>query len=258
MPPIAPGDLVAFADNQGHRVLVRAGTPGKPDFQKIPHLGVLDLSRVAGVEWGSEFAHGGKSYRLIRPTTPDLLKGFARKAQIIMAKDASRILYECGVKPGDRIVEAGIGSAFLTAALAQAVAPTGRVYVTEIREDFAEWGLNNLRLAGLDKYVEVRLGDVTQGIPVTDADAVILDMPTPWEAVPHARAALRAGGAFCAYTPNVSQMEATYRALEEHGFQEIRCFELIEREWTVGERGSRPNMESLGFTAFLTFARKLD
>ena len=257
MSVIQPGDLVAFADGEGNRVLARAA-PAPGALEKVQGLGVVDLGRLAGTPWGAEYSFGNKRYRLIPPGTPDLLKGFARKAQVILPKDASRIVFECGLRAGSRVVEAGIGSAFLTATLAQTVAPTGRVHTFEIREDFAQWGRANLRIAGLDALVDLTVHDITTGIPVEGADAVILDMPTPWEVVPHARRALRPGGTFCAYSPQVSQVEATHRALREAGgFAEVRTLELLEREWDVTERGSRPSTQMLGHTAFLTFARRL-
>lgn len=256
MSVIAPGDLVALVDPDGGRVLVRAGdAPGA--VQKIANLGVVDLGKLAGLPWGSVFSFANKRFHLIPPTTPDLLKGFARKAQVILPKDASRIVFECGLRSGMRVVEAGIGSAFLTATLAQAVAPSGRVHTFELREDFAAWGRNNLRTAGLEGLVDLTVHDITTGIPLTGVDAVILDMPTPAEVVPHARRALRQGGTFCSYSPMVSQVESTHRALQEGGFIEVRTLELLEREWEVTERGSRPATQMLGHTAFLTFARRV-
>jgi len=88
-----------------------------------------------------------------------------------------------------------------------------------------------------------------------DADAVVLDMPNPWDAVKTAHDALRGDGYFCAYTPLVSQVEQTQRALLEAGFFEVRTLEIVERPWVVHERGSRPEHTILAHTAFLTFAR---
>ena len=49
-----------------------------------------------------------------------------RKAQIITPKDASRIAYELGIGPGDRVLESGIGSGAATMALAWNVGHAGR------------------------------------------------------------------------------------------------------------------------------------
>lgn len=251
-PLIAPGDLVALADEEGARTLVRA----VGGAQKLRGVGILAGERLAGLAWGARFEHGSKTFRLLRPGIGDLTAGLDRKAQIVLPKDASRILFECDVRAGARVVEAGIGSAALTSALAWAVAPTGKVFTYELREDFADWGRKNLERAGLAPFVEVKVGDVAKGVQERDVDAFVLDVPNPWDAVPAAKESLRGDGHFCAYSPLVSQVEQTHRALKEHGFHDLRTLEIIERTWTVGERGSRPDHAMLGHTAWLTFARK--
>lgn len=243
---------MALADDEGGRVLLRA----EGGARKVKGLGVFAPERLAGVPWGGRLAHGSTSWRVLRPGIADLAAGLARRAQIVLPKDASRILYECDVRAGARVVEAGIGSAALTSALAWAVAPTGRVHTYELREDFAQWGLANLREAGLDHLVQVTVGDVAKGVAERDVDAFVLDVPNPWDAVPAAKEALRGDGHFCSYSPLVSQVERTHRALAEHGFADVRTLEIIERRWAVHEHGSRPEHEMLGHTAWLTFARK--
>lgn len=250
-PTVGAGDLVALADEEGQRVLVRA----QGGAQKVKGVGILAGERLVGLRWGASFPHGSKTFRLLRPGIGDLTAGLARKAQIVLPKDASRILFECDVRAGARVVEAGIGSGALTSALAWAVAPTGMVHTYELREDFAEHAKRNLEESGLAAYVDVKVADVTKGIEERDVDAVVLDMPNPWDAVPAVRTALRGDGYFCAYTPLVSQVEQTQRALLDAGFFEVRTLEIVERPWVVHERGSRPEHTILAHTAFLTFAR---
>lgn len=252
MTAVAAGDLVALVDGQGTRTILQAA--GGP--QKVKGIGILSGERLVGLPWGGRLEHGSQSLRIVRPGIADLHAGIARKAQIVLPKDASRILYECDVHEGSRVVEAGIGSGALTTALAWAVGESGRVFTYELREDFAQWGRKNLEAFGLAQRVDIAVGDVAAGIAQRDVDAVILDMPNPWDAVPAAREALRGDGLFCAYTPNVSQVEQTHAALLANGFFDLRAMELMERRWVVGERGSRPDFEMLGHTAFLTFARK--
>lgn len=251
MATVAPGELVALADEEGGRILVRAAGSA----QKVKGIGVFAPEKLVGMAWGARLEHGSKAFRLLRPGIGDLTAGIARKAQIVLPKDAARILFECDVRAGSRVVEAGIGSAALTSALAWAVAPGGRVHCYELREDFAEWGRNNLRDSGLLQHVDITVGDVTKGVAERDVDAFILDMPTPWEAVGVAKEALRGDGHFCAYTPLVSQVERTQDALRKAGFFDVRTLEVIERPWVVHEHGSRPAHEILAHTAFLTFAR---
>jgi tRNA (adenine57-N1/adenine58-N1)-methyltransferase len=252
--PVQAGELVALATEDGERILVRA--QGGP--QKLKGVGIFAGDKLAGMGWGARLEHGTKHFRLLKPGIADLTAGIARKAQIVLPKDAARILFECDVRAGSRVVEAGIGSGALTSALAWAVAPGGRVHTYELRDDFIDWARRNLDESGLLPHVEITQGDVTKGVKERDVDAFILDMPNPWDAVAVAREALRGDGHFCAYTPLISQVERTQAALRSAGFFDVRTLEVIERPWVVHEHGSRPAHEILAHTAFLTFARKVD
>lgn len=249
---VRPGDLVCLADDEGARVLVRAqGGPAK-----LRGIGILAGERLVGLAWGSRLAHGSTSWRVLRPGIADVVAALNRKAQIVLPKDASRILLECDVRSGARVVEAGIGSGALTSVLAWAVAPAGRVFTYEVRDDFAQHALRNLEDAGLAPLVDVKVADVTKGIAERGVDAVVLDMPNPWDAVPAATEALRPDGHVAVYSPLVSQVEKAREALAAHGYRDVRTLELLERPWVVHEHGARPDFQMLGHTAFLTFARK--
>jgi tRNA (adenine57-N1/adenine58-N1)-methyltransferase len=252
MGPIQAGEPVVLVDEAGERWLVRAGAKA----ERIKGLAWLDPSQLVGRPWGGRVEHAGKVLTLLPPSTPDLLATVRRKAQIVLPKDAARILLECDVRAGSRVVEAGIGSAALTIALARASQPGGLVSTYELREDFAAWGRENLEAAGLAQAVEVKVADIRGGIAEREVDAVILDMPDPWLVVPAAWDALRSGGAFASYSPLVSQVEQTHQALRKQGFREVRTLELLERAWVVGERGARPSFDMLGHTGWLTFARR--
>lgn len=251
------GDPVLFfeeSEETGVRKhLVRAGDK----VDRYRGLGVFDPGKLVGLAPGDRFKVGTRDFTLIRPTTGDLLSTLERKAQIVLAKEAGPILLHAGIVPGATVVEAGIGSGALTTALAAAVGEKGRVVTYELREDFAEHARGNLARAGLADRVEIRIGDVRTGIEQRDVDAVILDMPDPWAALDAAREALAIGGAIAIYSPLVSQVEQTVRALRERKFGDVRVIEILEREWVVGERGSRPSFDMLGHSGFLVFARKV-
>jgi tRNA (adenine57-N1/adenine58-N1)-methyltransferase len=249
---VQPGDIVALGDDEGARVLLRV----EGGARKVRGVGILAPERLAGLSYGARVEHASRAFRVLRPGVADLVAGIDRKAQIVLAKDASRIVFECDVRSGARVVEAGAGSGALTTVLAWAVAPTGRVTTYELREDFAAHARANLEVSGLAPLVDIKIGDVTKGIAERDVDAVVLDMPNPWDAVEAAAAALRPDGRFAAYTPLVSQVEKTRQALAARGFFDVRTLELIERPWVVHEHGARPDFQMLGHTAFLTFARK--
>lgn len=255
---VQSGDRVFLLEPEtGHTHLV---VPDGKGTRKQRGLGVFDPDRLVGQLYGARVTVGAKAVVVLRPSLADLAATLERKAQIILPKDASRILYELGVGPGDRVLESGIGSGATTVALAWAVGESGRVVVQELREDFRDFAVENLRRANLASRVEVQLGDLTQALhPAIQGpfDAVLLDQPEPWLAIPNLLSTLAPGARIACYTPQVSQMEATFRALTTAGFTQVRSLELIERSWEVKERGSRPSFDGLGHTGFLVFARWL-
>lgn len=250
---VQPGDRILLLDPAtGYRYLVHLDGQGA---RKERGLGVFDPGRLAGTPFGAMVPVGGKSLAVLRPTPADLAATLRRQAQVILPKDASRIVHELGLSPGDRVLESGIGSGAATMALLAAVRPGGTVVAQELRPDFAAWAQGNITRAGLEG-LQVVLGDLTQGLVATGPfQACLLDQPEPWNAIPHLLAALDAGARLACYCPQVVQMEETVRTLRRLGFADVRAMELIERAWEVKERGSRPAFEGLGHTGFLVFAR---
>ena len=98
---------------------------------------------------------------------------------------------------------------------------------------------------------------MTKGIYEKNLDAVILDIPNPWDSVDYVWNALSPGGYFCTYSPLVSQVEKTVKKVRKNNFIEIKTFENIQREMIVSDYGTRPSFDMLGHTGYLTFARKI-
>jgi tRNA (adenine57-N1/adenine58-N1)-methyltransferase catalytic subunit len=250
---VQQNDIVVLIDENLRKILV--DTSGKTD--KIRGIGVIDPKTLVGKEYGEKYSIGSKQFWLLAPSLQDKLQGLHRQAQIILPRDAAQILMNCSIEPGQRVLEAGIGSGSLTIALASAVAPNGTVISYDIREEFVDHAMKNLRQARLSPYVTTRIKDVTEGIDESDLDAIILDIPNPWAAVPHAWKALKIGGYLCSYSPLISQVEQTVRAIQQERFIECKTYENIQREMIVSKHGTRPSFEMLGHTGYVTFARKV-
>lgn len=249
---IRAGETVLLLGPDGERHVVRsANAPAR-----VAGLGVVDSASFVGRNWGDAVTLGLREYVLTRPVLADHLRRAERKAQIILPKDAARILLETGLGAGDRVVEAGVGSGALTVVLAHAVAPNGRVHAYDLREDHLAVGRRNLEAAGLAHVVELKVGDVRQGVGERDVDAFVLDVPDPEAAIDAAQNALRPGGVLAVYVPLVGQLEKAVAAARAHGFLDVRALELLERAWVVHDRGSRPDFDMLGHTGFLLFARR--
>lgn len=250
---VEQNDIVVLVDESLRKIIV--DTSGKTD--KIRGIGVIDPKTLVGKTYGEKLTIGNKLFWLLVPSVQDKLQGLHRQAQIILPRDAAHILMNCAIEPGQTVLEAGIGSGSLTIALASTVGPNGTVISYDIRQEFIDHAMKNLRQAGLMNRVTTKLKDVTEGIDEQDLDAVILDIPNPWAAVGHAWKALKIGGYLGTYSPLISQVEQTVNEITKHPFIECKTYENIQREMVVSKHGTRPSFEMLGHTGYLTFARKV-
>jgi tRNA (adenine57-N1/adenine58-N1)-methyltransferase len=245
-------DPLVLLDRKGQRFFVPAGR----GTVSVDGLGVVDVDALRD-RLGKTYTVGRRTFLVLAADRRDLLHGLRRKAQIVGSKDAAAILYACDVGAGQRVVEVGSGSGALTVVLARTVLPGGRVFSYDIRDDFLALVRENVARAGLSEAVTFRLADATAGIEEEDVDAVVVDIPAPWDVVDAAYAALKPCGHFASFSPNVEQVKETVRALRSRPFVGVRTVELIEREMEVREVGVRPGFAPLGHTGYLTFARKV-
>ena len=250
---VEKGKRIVLIDETYRKYII--STDDKTD--KYKGIGVIDPKIFIGKRYGEQIEIGNKKFWILEPSLQDKLQGLKRKAQIILPRDAAHILINCSIESGKIVFEAGIGSGSLTIALATAVAPNGKVISCDNREDFINHAIKNLTNSDLYKYVEIKNKDVTQGIEEKDLDAVILDIPNPWEVVIHAWNSLKPGGYLCTYSPLISQVEQTVKEIKKCNFIELKTFENIQREMVISEYGTRPSFDMLGHTGYLTFARKV-
>ena len=220
---------------------------------KISSLGTVDGNRFKDLDDGSELEIAGKKFTVFRPGTLELMGSLDRGAQIITPKDAASVLFNCDVKSGDTVLEVGAG---LTTALTGTVAPTGKVHTVEFKEENALRAQKNLRRTGLDKFWSYQIGDAREVKVDITADALIMDMPDPENALDNLLPCLRPGGRICAYIPNTNQLELVVNALRERNFSDVFAMEIIQREMEVHRGGVRPSYEMLGHTGYLAFGRK--
>ena len=157
------------------------------------------------------------------------------------------------------MLEAGLGSGSLTLALLRAVGEQGRVICYELRSEFVEKALRNIRrFVPEPRNLLIREHDIYEGIPDPDLDRIILDLPEPWRVVPHAVTALRPGGILAAYTPTILQAQQTVGALEQCShFIQVETLEALYRPWHIKGSAVRPVQQMVAHTAFLTFARRV-
>ncbi len=142
-------------------------------------------------------------------------------------------------------------------ALANAVAPGGMVYTYDAREKHLENAKINIENAGYSENVEFKLGSAQDGFDQEEVDAVVLDLPSPWDGIASAAKALRGGGRIASLSPTYNQVERCVENLEEHGFVYIETLELLLRYIQVSAGKTRPVDRMVSHTGFLTFARRV-
>ncbi|HEY6668272.1 MAG TPA: tRNA (adenine-N1)-methyltransferase [Candidatus Nitrosopolaris sp.] len=222
------------------------------------HLGIIDVSSVIGLEYGSsiETSQGSVIY-LIRPTTHDFIMKSERKTQIIYPKDLGFIVARTGLENGSMVLEIGTGSGALTTFMASIVRPNGHIYTFDVNENFMEIAKRNLEKAGVIDYVTMNRHDPHEGIDVTDVDIAIVDLGDPWTLIREVRKALKGSGSFVAICPTVNQLERTAFELKENDYVDIDCVELMIRNIEARQGMTRPSMRMIGHTTYLIFARKV-
>ena len=90
-------------------------------------------------------------------------------------------------------------------------------------------------------------------------DRLVLDLPEPWQVVPHAAKVLRSGGIYLSFVPTVPQVMQTVDALEHTSvFGMIETFETLLRTWSIQGRSVRPDHRMVAHSGFLTVARKVE
>ncbi len=250
---IAEGDDIFLYLDRRRTYLVKV----ESDKSFHTHKGYIQLGDLIGKEYGTRIASSMDiEFVALKPNIRDYIFKTNRRTQISYPKDISLIIMFSGIGPGSRVVEAGTGTGALTSAIAHYIKPAGRVYTYDIRQEFQKNAEKNLERAGLLEYVELKEGDVTEGIEEKDLDAVILDMATPWLVVPHAYPALKGSGVLVSFSPTIDQVVKAVEALTDYGFVGIETVETLMRFMQVVRGKTRPQTVMTGHTGYLTFARK--
>lgn len=254
------GERIHLVDHKRRQyaLTLKAGETYQFSGQKIAHdalIGRLDGSIVT--------LSGGKKMVALRPTFGDYVLKMPRGAQVLYPKDLAIIPMWADIYPGTRVFEAGTGSGALTMALLRAVGPGGLVVTYEIRDDFAQTAKTNIARSLNPINLICFRKNAYEGIDLLDDqvpfDRVVLDLPEPWQVVPHAMKALRSGGIYLSFVPTVPQVMQTVEALERTAvFGMIETFETLLRTWSVQGRSVRPDHRMVAHSGFITVARKVE
>jgi tRNA (adenine57-N1/adenine58-N1)-methyltransferase len=245
-------------------------TPGKTFHNKF---GIFRHDDFIDKPFGSKIFDSKETgfVYLLGPTAELWTKALKMRTQILYRADISLIISALDVKPGKLVVESGTGSGSLSCGLARAVMPQGKLYTYEFNPVRAELAAQEFAANGLSDFVVSEHRDVVEGgfahAELEAADAIFLDLPSPWLAAHHAAAVLKQEGRLCSFSPCIEQVQKMCTKLRELGFHEIRTFETLLRPFHVKRtKGSEEAASYLsisgaqqkerGHTGYLTFASK--
>ncbi|KAK4104013.1 tRNA methyltransferase complex GCD14 subunit [Parathielavia hyrcaniae] len=204
----------------------------------------------------------------VLPPTPELwTTSLPHRTQVVYTPDYSYILHRIRARPGSVLVEAGAGSGSFTHAAVRAVyngypaegRRKGKVFSFEFHEQRYHKMRKELSDHGLDGLAHLTHRDVYDGGFLVDgnspeADAVFLDLPAPWEALPllsrRRPASLDMNGSatgskqikwvsplnpnksvyLCTFSPCIEQVTRTVSAMRRLGWVDIDMVEIANRK----------------------------
>ena len=247
------GDLALLQDRKGRRHLLTLseGQTFHSHQGRLPHADLI--GHTVGGWYRTDRGH---VLLAVRPTLGDYVREMPRGPQIIYPKDLGNIVTLADIFPGATVIEGGLGSGSLTAALLRAAGHEGRVITYEIEESVIPRATANIeKVVGDTSRLTIKVGNIYEGISERDVDRVVLDVPEPWETVSTVGDALVMGGIVLSFLPTILQVHRLTLALEEDArFQMIETVETLLRPWHVTGRSVRPAHRMVAHSGFLTTA----
>jgi tRNA (adenine57-N1/adenine58-N1)-methyltransferase len=251
------GDRVQLTDAKGKMYSITL-TQG---LEWHTHKGMLKHDDLVGIPEGSiVVTNQDLRFQAFRPLLADFILSMPRGATIIYPKDAAMIIGIADIKPGVRVLEAGLGSGALSISLLRAIGEKGLLHSVEVREDFAEISEKNVvsYFGGKPDNWNLTIGALQDQRYESDFDRVVLDMLSPWDCLEVASKALLPGGVLIAYVATTTQLSRMAEAIKESGnFTEPESSETFVRSWHHEGLAVRPQHRMIGHTGFLIFARRM-
>ena len=137
------------------------------------HRGNILHDEIAGRSYGESVltTKGNKVY-LLPVGIIENIYHMRRSSQIIYPKDLGYILLMLDIAEGNRVIDVGLGSGSMSAAMARLVGNTGRVYAYERREDMISLATQNLITWKLIDRVTIQQRDIEIGFDEKEIDAI--------------------------------------------------------------------------------------
>lgn len=214
---------------------------------------------------------------LLPPTPENWTSSLPHRTQVVYTPDYSYILHRLRARPGSSIIEAGAGSGSFTHASARSVfsgyssneeagslpakkRKLGKVWSFEFHELRHQKLVKEIEDHGLEGVVKITHRDVCEEGFLVDgksptADAVFLDLPAPWLALPHLSRSLQTPKAngisteeqkpfisplnpartvqICTFSPCIEQVQRTVSAMRHLGWVDIEMVEVAHKRFEI-------------------------
>lgn len=246
---IKEGDtaIIYLTFDKLYPIRVTRGQSHHTQYGQLKHVDII------GKKYGTRFkcTHG---FVFVLQGSPEIWTiSLPHRTQIIYTPNISVITLQLELKPGSVVVESGTGSGSLSHALIRSIFPTGHLHTFEFHLERSQKARKEFEDHGLSDYVTVYHRDACEeGFRLEDvADAVFLDLPSPWKALESAKKALkREGGRLCSFSPCIEQVQKAVLEMTKLGFTEIytieslRCVSNIKKVVTQDfQFDNSPNIE---------------
>ena len=242
-----------WSPKKGDNFLIKVA----PGNSQGTHFGQIKHNEIMEHDYGEAiYTPKGEIFYLMRPTIAGFTRRIKRNTQIVFPKDSGFILQHMNIFPGCTVVECGTGSGSLCCTFAHFVGDTGKVCTYDRREEFSALAKKNAEKWGVAHRIEFNVRELKDGFKERNADAVFLDVPTPWEFIDKAYEALAPGNHLGILIPTANQLSATIEKLNEFGFMDINAVEIMLRYYKTDPKRIRPEDVMIGHTGYLVFAVK--
>lgn len=225
---IKEGDtvIVYLSFNQLYPIKIQKGLSHHTKYGSLKH------SDLIGKKFGSRVECSQGSVYILQGSPEMWTISLPHRTQIIYTPNISVITMQLDLKPGSIVIESGTGSASLSHSIIRTIYPTGHLHTFEFHLQRSETAAREFKDHEVSDYVTVYHRDVcTEGFGKENlADAVFLDLPSPWKALESAKQSLKQeGGRICSFSPCIEQVQKTTLELSKLGFVNIFTIESLRR-----------------------------
>ncbi|CAL9736186.1 tRNA (adenine(58)-N(1))-methyltransferase catalytic subunit TRM61 [Monosporozyma servazzii] len=235
-------------------------------YGTFPHKDMI--GKPYGSQIGIHTRGSGKFafIHVLQPTPELWTLSLPHRTQIVYTPDSSYIMQRLNCNPQSRVIEAGTGSGSFSHAFARSVK---QLYTFEFHELRYQQAKDEFKQHGLlDENTIITHRDVCkEGFSITskdttshdftandekkiilDADAIFLDLPAPWEAIPHLEEVIATDEkvGLCCFSPCIEQVDKTIEAMTENGWTNIQMVEIQGKRYESRRQMVRSLDDALG------------